>query len=177
MSLEGKAARLRLLLFDVDGVLTDGTIAIHADGTESKTFNIRDGTAIVYAHRAGLLTGLLSGRQSTATAHRAAQLSIAIVEQASFHKLDVYERILAEQGLEDHEVAFMGDDLLDLPVLKRVGLSACPADAVADVRERVDFVSPSAGGRGAVRDFVEFVLRGRGDWDRVLQGYLEGSRR
>jgi 3-deoxy-D-manno-octulosonate 8-phosphate phosphatase (KDO 8-P phosphatase) len=168
MSLEARAARLRLLLFDVDGVLTDGTIAVHADGTESKTFSIRDGTAIVYAHRAGLLTGLLSARQSAATSHRATQLAIPIVEQSSLDKLGVYERILAERGLADHEVGFMGDDILDLAVLARVGFSASPADGAPEVLERVDWVSPSPGGRGAVRDLIEFVLKARGEWKALV---------
>jgi 3-deoxy-D-manno-octulosonate 8-phosphate phosphatase (KDO 8-P phosphatase) len=175
-TLEDKAARLRLLLFDVDGVLTDGTILVHADGTESKQFSIRDGTAIVYAHRAGLLTGLLSARHSPATVHRAAQLSIPIVHQARLNKLEVYEQILADRGLDDAEVAFMGDDLLDLPVLRRVGLSACPADAAVEVREHVDWVSPSPGGRGAVRDLVELVLKARGEWDAIVRGHLEAAR-
>lgn len=172
MSLEARAARLRLLLFDVDGVLTDGTILVHADGTESKTFSIRDGTAFVYAHRSGLMTGLLSARASASTTHRAAQLSIPIVEQSSLDKLAVYERLLAEHGLADHEVAFMGDDILDLPVLLRVGLSASPADGVPEVRQRVDFISPSAGGRGAARDLIEFVLKARGDWDAIVERYV-----
>jgi 3-deoxy-D-manno-octulosonate 8-phosphate phosphatase (KDO 8-P phosphatase) len=174
-SVQARAARVRLLLFDVDGVLTDGTVLIHADGTESKSFSIRDGSAIVYAHRAGLVTGLLSARPSEATAHRAAQLSIAVVEQSSMDKLAVYERVLAARGLAHVDVAFMGDDILDLPVLRRVGFSAAPADAAPEVRTRVHWVSPSKGGRGAVRDLVEFVLRARGDWDRVVGPYLEGS--
>jgi 3-deoxy-D-manno-octulosonate 8-phosphate phosphatase (KDO 8-P phosphatase) len=172
--LDAKAARVRLLLFDVDGVMTDGTVVLHGDGTESKGFWIRDGTAIVCAHRAGILTGLLSSRLSAATTQRAEQLSIPIVEQTSLDKLAVYERILAERGLTDAEVAFMGDDIVDLPVLKRVGLSACPADAVMEVRTRVDWVSPQCGGRGAVRDLVELVLRARGEWDAVLRYYWEG---
>jgi 3-deoxy-D-manno-octulosonate 8-phosphate phosphatase (KDO 8-P phosphatase) len=167
-SLDAKAARLKLLLFDVDGVLTDGTILVHADGTESKAFSIRDGTGFVFAHRAGLLTGLLSARASEATSRRAAQLSIAIVEQRSLDKLGVYERILREHGLTDEEAAFMGDDVLDLPVLRRVGLSACPSDASPDVTSRVDWVSTLPGGRGAVREFVELVLRARGDWTRLV---------
>jgi 3-deoxy-D-manno-octulosonate 8-phosphate phosphatase (KDO 8-P phosphatase) len=176
-ALDARAARLRLLLFDVDGVLTDGTILLHADGTESKAFSIRDGTAFVFAQRAGLLTGLLSARPSAATTHRAAQLAIPIVQQGAHDKLAVYEQLLTDHGLGDAEVAFMGDDVIDLPVIGRVGLSACPADAAAEVRERVDWVSPSPGGRGAVRDFVEMVLRARGDWERVLRLYLEGPAR
>lgn len=176
MTLDARAAQLRLLLFDVDGVLTDGTVVMHEDGGESKHFSIRDGTAIVLAHRAGLMTGILSGRASGATARRAAQLSMAIVEQGSLDKLAVYERLLAEHHLRDAEVAFMGDDLLDLPVLRRVGLSACPADGVAEVRAAVDWVSLSNGGRGAVRELVEFVLRARGDWQTVVAPFMEPPR-
>ena len=173
MSANAKAERLRLLLFDVDGVLTDGSILLHGDGTESKAFFIRDGTAIVYAHRAGLMTGLLSARMSSATTQRAAQLKIPIVEQSHLDKLAVYQRLLIEHGLDDEHVAFMGDDIIDLPVLRRVGFSACPADAVKEVRDRVDWVSPSPGGRGAVRDLVEFVLRARGAWEPVVRSYVE----
>jgi 3-deoxy-D-manno-octulosonate 8-phosphate phosphatase (KDO 8-P phosphatase) len=177
VGLEARVGRLRLLLFDVDGVLTDGTILLHADGTESKAFSIRDGTAFVFAQQAGLLTGWLSARMSAATTHRAAQLSIPIVQQGGQDKLAVYERVLAEHGLGDADVAFMGDDVIDLPVMRRVGLSACPADAAPEVRARVDWVSPSPGGRGAAREFVEMVLRTRGDWERVLRLYLEGPAR
>jgi 3-deoxy-D-manno-octulosonate 8-phosphate phosphatase (KDO 8-P phosphatase) len=171
MTLEARAARLRLLLFDVDGVLTDGTILVHGDGAESKTFSIRDGTGFVCAHRAGLVTGLLSARPSAATLHRAAQLAIAIVEQTNLDKLAVYERILVEGGYTDDEVAFMGDDVLDLPVLRRVGLSASPADAAPEVRERVHYVSAFPGGRGAARDLIELVLKARGDWTAIVARY------
>lgn len=174
--IRGKAARVRLLLFDVDGVLTDGTILMHADGTESKRFHIRDGAAFVWAHRAGLRTGLLSGRASIATAQRAAQLGITIVRQDALAKEEAYLEILANQALTDEEVAYMGDDLLDLPVLRRVGLSAAPADAVEDVRTRVDWVSGARGGYGAVRDFVEMVLEAQGLRDALLKGYVGEAR-
>jgi 3-deoxy-D-manno-octulosonate 8-phosphate phosphatase (KDO 8-P phosphatase) len=171
-----KAARVRLLLFDVDGVLTDGTILVHADGTESKRFHVRDGTAIVWAHRAGLRTGLLSGRNSVATAQRAAQLGISVVRQDALAKEEAYVEILAEHELTDAEVAYMGDDLLDLPVLVRVGLSAAPADAVDDVRARVDWVSRARGGHGAVREFVQMVLGAQGRWQPILEGYAGEDR-
>jgi 3-deoxy-D-manno-octulosonate 8-phosphate phosphatase (KDO 8-P phosphatase) len=176
MTLNDKAAQVRLLLFDVDGVLTDGTVYMHEDGGESKQFSIRDGTAVVLAHRAGLLTGILSGRPSGATARRAAQLAMAIVEQGTQEKLVVYERLLADHRLRDAEVAYMGDDLLDLPVLRRVGLSACPADAVQEVRDAVDWVSQSAGGRGAARELIELVLRARGAWPALVSPFLEPPR-
>jgi 3-deoxy-D-manno-octulosonate 8-phosphate phosphatase (KDO 8-P phosphatase) len=171
-TLAAKATRIRLLLFDVDGVLTDGRIQLHADGSESKAFNIRDGTGIVWAQRAGLTTGLLSGRHSRATSARAAQLGIQIVRQQPGDKLDLYRQLLAEEHLADEEVAYMGDDLLDLPVLSRVGLSAAPADAMADVRVRVDWVSARAGGDGAARELVEIVLAAQGRWDELVRRYL-----
>ena len=172
MSLKAKASRIRLLLFDVDGVLTTGEVVMHGDGSESKGFHIRDGAGIVWAQRAGLTVGLLSARSSGATAHRAAQLAVRIVEQGVKSKLAAYERIVRAASLADDEVAYMGDDLLDLQVLARVGLSAAPADAAAEVRERVDWVSASGGGRGAARELVELVLKAQQRWDDVLRQHL-----
>jgi 3-deoxy-D-manno-octulosonate 8-phosphate phosphatase (KDO 8-P phosphatase) len=171
MSVQDKASRIRLLLFDVDGVLTDGTVVMHADGSESKGFHIRDGAAIVWAQRAGLTVGLLSARSSGATAHRAAQLAVRIVEQGVRSKLASYEGIVREARAADDEVAYMGDDLLDLPVLARVGLSAAPADAAQEVRDSVDWVSNVGGGRGAARELIELVLKAQRRWDAVLREY------
>ena len=172
MSLQAKASRIRLLLFDVDGVLTTGEVVMHADGSESKGFHVRDGAAIVWAQRAGLTVGLLSARSSGATAHRAAQLAVRIVEQGVKSKLTAYEQIIRDARVEDADVAYMGDDLLDLQVLARVGLSAAPADAAPEVRERVDWVSAAVAGRGAVRELVELVLRAQQRWDDVLRQHL-----
>jgi 3-deoxy-D-manno-octulosonate 8-phosphate phosphatase (KDO 8-P phosphatase) len=156
--------KLKLLLFDVDGVLTDGTILVHGDGSESKPFNIKDGAAMVWAQRAGLRIGLLSARTADATAIRAAQLGLTVVVQGSGNKLAGYEQILADHGLHDAEVGYMGDDLQDLPVLRRAGFSAAPADAAAEVRAAVQWVSASGGGRGAARECIEHVLRAQGAW-------------
>ena len=172
MSVQDKASRIRLLLFDVDGVLTTGEVVMHADGSESKGFHIRDGAGIVWAQRAGLTVGFLSARSSGATSHRAAQLAIRIVEQGVRSKLATYEQIVRDAKVEDSEVAYMGDDLLDLQVLGRVGLSAAPADAAPEVRERVDWVSSCGGGRGAARELVELILRAQQRWDDVLQQHL-----
>jgi 3-deoxy-D-manno-octulosonate 8-phosphate phosphatase (KDO 8-P phosphatase) len=170
--LQARARRLQLILLDVDGVLTDGTVAIHSTGGESKSFHIRDGAAIVWARREGLEIGLLSGRPSEATARRAAELGISLVLQAGQDKMRSYQGVLAESRCEDDQVAYMGDDLLDLAVLERVGLSAAPADAAAEVRNRVHWVSTHAGGRGAVRELLELVLRAQGKWDRIVQTFL-----
>ena len=163
---------LKLLLLDVDGVLTDGSILVHADGSESKQFNIRDGAGIVWAQRAGLSIGLLSARMAEATAVRAAQLGITIVSMGGADKLAGYERILADAGLSDEQVGYMGDDLQDLPVLRRAGFSAAPADAAPEVRATVHWVSASGGGRGAVRECIEHVLRSQGTWRAAVSDFL-----
>lgn len=167
-----RARNVRLLLFDVDGVLTDGTVSIHSDGSESKAFFIRDGAAIVWAARQGLEVGLLSGRPSEATSRRAAELGIRLVSQRGPDKRQGYADILAGVGYKDADIAYMGDDLLDLGVLQRVGLSAAPADAVDEVRAQVHWVSPSGGGRGAARELVEVVLRAQDKWSGLLADFL-----
>jgi len=168
VSIQQKARAIKLLLFDVDGVLTDGKILMHPDGTESKQFDIKDGTGLVWAQRAGLRVGMLSARSSAATAQRAAQLGITIVHQGVTTKLRAYDDILRQHGLTDAEVAYMGDDVLDLPVIGRAGLTGSPADAVEDVRTRVDYVSRARGGSGAARDFVELVLKAQDRWEHLL---------
>jgi 3-deoxy-D-manno-octulosonate 8-phosphate phosphatase (KDO 8-P phosphatase) len=175
MTPEERASRVRLLLFDVDGVLTDGVILMHPDGSDSKGFHIRDGAAIVWAQRAGLTVGLLSARTSSATTHRAAQLAVRLVVQGASSKLSAYDRILRDAGLTDDAVAYMGDDILDLPVLARAGLATAPADAAAEVRERVHWVSAAGGGRGAARELIEMVLRAQQRWDGVMQSYLPSA--
>jgi 3-deoxy-D-manno-octulosonate 8-phosphate phosphatase (KDO 8-P phosphatase) len=175
-SFASRAIRLRLLLFDVDGVLTDGRLLLDSDGRESKRYHIRDGTGLVWARQAGLLTGLVSARASASTTERARQLAIPIVRQGAENKLKAYDEIIAEQGLRDDEVAFMGDDILDLPVLRRVGLAAAPADAVPEVRSRVQWVSQYGGGQGAVRELIEVVLRAQGRWDDLVARYMGETR-
>ena len=168
VSIEARAARITFLLFDVDGVLTDGKILLHPDGTESKQFDIKDGTGLVWAQRAGLKVGMLSARTSAATAQRAAQLGITIVHQGVASKLRAYDDLLRQHGLTDDHVGYMGDDVLDLPIIGRVGLSAAPSDAVDDVRSRVHYVSRAGGGKGAAREFVELVLKAQGRWEALL---------
>jgi 3-deoxy-D-manno-octulosonate 8-phosphate phosphatase (KDO 8-P phosphatase) len=163
---------VQLVLFDVDGVLTDGKILLHADGTESKQFDIKDGTAIVWAQRSGLRVGVLSARTSASTAQRAAQLGITLVHQGVSSKLDTFEQILDDLALTHEQVAYMGDDLLDLPVLMRAGLAAAPADPVEDVRARGPWVSAARGGDGAGRDFIEVILRAQDKWTALVASYL-----
>jgi len=160
---------LKLILSDVDGVLTDGTVLLLPDGREAKSFHIRDGLGIVLAHRAGLRTGLVSGRRSEAVARRASELGMAIVLQGIDDKGAALREILAAEGLEPQQVAYMGDDVTDLPVLSEVGLSAAPADAPMEVRNAAFMITTTAGGKGCLREFIEAILHARGDWERVLR--------
>jgi 3-deoxy-D-manno-octulosonate 8-phosphate phosphatase (KDO 8-P phosphatase) len=171
--IDARARRITLILFDVDGVLTDGKILLHPDGTESKQFDIKDGTGIVLAQRAGLTVGFLSARTSTPTAQRAAQLGVTLLHQGVASKLETYEQIVDSLMLEDDHVAYMGDDVVDLPVLHRAGLAAAPADAVDDVRSRVHWVSRANGGQGAARELIELILRAQDHWEELIAAYLE----
>jgi len=171
-----KAARIKVILFDVDGVLTGGKVLVHANGTESKELNIRDGIAMVWAQRVGLRVGFLSARTSATTPHRAAQLGVTLVYHGVSSKIETFERILSDLGVRDEEVAYMGDDIVDLAVLDRAGLSAAPADAVDEVRERVDFVARSKGGEGAARELIETILRAQHAWNAIVAGYAEEGR-
>jgi 3-deoxy-D-manno-octulosonate 8-phosphate phosphatase (KDO 8-P phosphatase) len=171
LSLTDKASRIKLILLDVDGVLTDGAVVMYGDGSESKRFHIRDGIALVWAQRVGLKVGILSARHSATTNQRAAQLGISLVYQGVASKASAFDQILSDTAVTDTEVAYMGDDIVDLAVLKRVGLSAAPSDAVPEVRSSVDFVSTRCGGDGAVRELAELILRTQGHWSTIVSGY------
>ena len=166
---------MRVLLLDVDGVLTDGAVLLHGDGSESKRFHIRDGTAVVLARRAGLRVGLISARPSDATMQRAAQLDIDIVHQAAASKVSAYEAVLRDLEVTDQAVAYMGDDLIDLPLIRRAGFAAAPADASEEVRAAAHWISSRAGGGGAVRELVEFLLKAQERWATVVEDYLSAQ--
>ena len=167
-----RARRLRLLLFDVDGVLTDGRIYLlsKADGTarEMKVFHSQDGAALKLARAMGLRTGVITGRDSAATTRRAKETGIEFVSQKQAVKLPAYEEILRQARVSDAEVAYMGDDLPDLPVLVRVGLAVAPANAVREVKRVAHYVVRHRGGEGAAREFIEAVLRARGVWQEAI---------
>jgi len=174
-ALAERCRALKLVLSDVDGVMTDGTLLLLSDGREAHAFHVRDGLAIALAHRAGLRTGLLSGRASEAVARRAAELGMAVVRQGARDKAAALREILAGERLAAHEVAYIGDDLNDLPAMAEVGLSAAPADAPFEVRASAFMVMSAAGGRGCLREFIEAILRARGDWERVVAGLSAAS--
>ena len=166
-ALAERCRALKLVLSDVDGVMTDGTVLMLPDGGEAKAFHVRDGLGVVLAHHAGLRTGVLSGRSSETVERRASELGMAIVSQGVRDKLAELGTILTREGLEAREVAYIGDDVNDLPVLTEVGLSAAPADAPLEVRLQAFMVMDARGGQGCLREFLEAILRARGEWERV----------
>jgi 3-deoxy-D-manno-octulosonate 8-phosphate phosphatase (KDO 8-P phosphatase) len=167
-----RARALDWLLFDVDGVLTDGRLLYGAGGEELKVFHVRDGLGLKLAQRAGLKVGILSGRGSAALAARARELGLDAVMQERADKGAAFAEFLAAQGTAPERVAYVGDDLLDLPVLRRCALSFAPADAVPEVKARVDRVLASPGGGAAVREMCELILRERGDWEGLVEHWL-----
>jgi 3-deoxy-D-manno-octulosonate 8-phosphate phosphatase (KDO 8-P phosphatase) len=166
-----RARRIRVLLFDVDGVLTDGGVYMHADGTESKRFDIKDGAGIVIARRAGLTVGLISARHSHATLHRARQLGLDPVRQGVADKAAALAELMTIHDWDAETIAYMGDDVVDLPVLCRVGLAACPADAVPEVQAVAHVVVARPGGQGAARALIEDILRAHGRWDALIAAH------
>jgi 3-deoxy-D-manno-octulosonate 8-phosphate phosphatase (KDO 8-P phosphatase) len=167
-----RIAPIRLLLLDVDGVLTDGRIVFDANGIESKFFNVKDGHGIKLVQRAGIAVGIISGRESRVVANRAAELGISHLYQNALDKLTPYRELLDKTGLSDHQVAYVGDDIIDLPLLRRVGFAAAPADAVPEVVPHVHFVTRNKGGWGAVREVCDLLLKEQGAWDTVTAKYF-----
>ena len=157
--------RIRLLVLDVDGVLTDGRLFLGPDEGEWKSFHVHDGLALVRAVAARFPVAIVSSRSAPAVARRFAELGVAEVHQGVADKLALYEALCARLGCRDAEVACMGDDLPDLPLLRRAGLAVAPADAVPEVRRAAHWVSRMRGGRGAVREVLEALLRARGAWE------------
>ena len=168
-----RIAPIKLVIFDVDGVLTDGRIVIDDNGVESKFFHVRDGHGIKLLIRAGIKAALLTGRQSRVVERRAEELGISMVYQGSKNKMEIYEKILDNLSLSNHEVAFCGDDLVDLPVMRRAGLALAPADACSEVKAIAHYVCHERGGRGAAREMVELVLKGAGLWEDVVSRYMK----
>lgn len=162
-----RAERVRLIVMDVDGVMTSGQIIYGSGGLELLTFDVKDGFAIVAAHRMGLLTALITGRTSEALARRAKELGISEVYQGCVDKLKAYKGVLARYGLSDEAVTYIGDDLPDLPVLARAGLKVAVANASEEVKAKADYVTINEGGRGAVREVIELILHAQGLWGKI----------
>ncbi len=171
-----RARKIKLLLMDVDGVLSDGSIHWMVDARgrarEIKAFNSLDGAGIRLAQCAGLRTGILTGRKSAAVAHRARELDIDFVIQDAFEKLPAYKRILRTTRLKDSQVCYIGDDVTDLPLFKRVGLAVAPPNAHPEARTRAHYVTRTSGGGGAVREVIDLILRAQGHYQRLLRHFL-----
>jgi 3-deoxy-D-manno-octulosonate 8-phosphate phosphatase (KDO 8-P phosphatase) len=170
--IQSRAARIKLFLMDCDGVLTNGRIWILDQNDDQKSFYSRDGLGIELLHRAGLHSGVISGRVSSALARRAHFLGMKYVRQGCEDKEQAFAEVLAEAGLTNAEVAFAGDDLNDIPLMLKSGLGIAVADAAAETREHAHYVTEARGGEGAVRETVELILKAQGRWDEVLKYYL-----
>ena len=167
-----RAAPIRLLLLDVDGVLTDGSILYSQEGKESKFFNTQDGFGLRLLLEAGMETGVITARTSEAVTRRTEDLKMRYVYQGVPDKLSAYKEITRQSGLKPFEIAYMGDDWLDLVLLTRVGFAAVPANGVAEVQDVAHYVSGRAGGHGAVREVCDLLLEAKGIMQQVLQGYM-----
>lgn len=171
MSISEKAENIKLLILDVDGVLTDGRIFYTDSGEELKAFDEKDGHGIKLLLRAGIDVAIITGRTSKALEHRAADLGVKMVFQKALNKIEVYEKILSLKNLSDEEVCAVGDDLTDLPMLRRCGLSVAVHDSVAEIKAKVDFVTKNSGGNGSVREICELILKAKGLWEKVTARY------
>ena len=169
--LRERAARIKLLLMDCDGVLTDGRIWLFEDGEEQKGFHTRDGLGIDLLHRAGLKSGIISGRKSSAVERRARGLGMAFVVQGCVEKENAFADTLVQAGVRDEEVAYIGDDLNDIPLMTKSGLGVAVADAALEARERAHYVTQAAGGFGAVREVIELILKAQDRWDDLIRRY------
>lgn len=171
VDVDRRARRVKLLLMDCDGVLTDGRLELLENGDEQKTFHARDGQGISLFHRAGLKTGILSGRTSGAVERRAQDLSMSYVRQSAKDKAKVLEEILDEAQVSLHECAYIGDDLGDIPVMLQVGLAVAVADAVMETKQAAHFVTQQKGGYGAVREVCDLILKAQGRWEELMKRY------
>jgi 3-deoxy-D-manno-octulosonate 8-phosphate phosphatase (KDO 8-P phosphatase) len=167
-----RARKVKILILDCDGVLTDGRIILLPDGDETKCFDVKDGHAMVMAQRAGLPIAIISGRKSSVVRARAKELGVGHLHEMAWVKKEPYEKILAEEGLHDEEVCYVGDDVVDIPLLRRAGLGVAVADAVEEAKQHSHMVTERGGGRGAVREVIEFILKAQDKWNEALARYL-----
>ena len=170
--IDERLADIRLLLMDVDGVMTDGRIIFDSNGIESKFFNVKDGHGIKMVQRSGIEVGIISGRESQVVRNRAEELGISFVYLKAYDKLIPFQEILSKTGLVDRQVAYIGDDVIDIPILRRVGFAAAPADAIADVFPYVHLITKNGGGWGAVREVCDLLLKGQKTWEGLTTRYF-----
>ncbi|MBN8507709.1 MAG: phenylphosphate carboxylase subunit delta [Burkholderiales bacterium] len=163
-----KAKDVKLVILDVDGVMTDGRIVIDDNGLEQRNFDIKDGLGVVALQMSGVEVAIITSKKSGSVRHRAEELKIKRFHEGIRKKTEPYEQMLAEMGIGDAQVAYVGDDLVDLSMMKRVALPIAVADAVDEVREAAAYVTRAPGGRGAVREAAEMILKAQGKWDAIL---------
>lgn len=163
-----RAGTIKAIFFDVDGVLTDGKIIYDETGREIKNFNVKDGQIISHLKKAGIVTGAISGRESGATTKRCSELKLDFCHQGILDKASAFEKLVKHYNLKAKEVAFIGDDINDLPVLRLVGLSVCPADTFDYIKERVDLVTVAKGGKGVLREVADLILSAKGEFSKIL---------
>lgn len=168
-----RAARVRLMIFDVDGILTDGSLHYGPQGELIKTFNVLDGHGIKLLQQSGIAAAIISARQSEIVARRAADLGIRHLYQGMHDKKQAFEQLLAQTGIAPQDCGFIGDDVIDLPILLRVGFAVSVPNAHAEVRSRVHYVTQAGGGRGAARELCDFILHAQGNYEAALAPYLE----
>lgn len=168
-----KAKKIKLVIFDVDGVLTDGGIILDGDNNEYKKFNVRDGHGIKLLQRAGVEVALITGRYSRVVEKRATELGIREVYQRCLKKTEAYEELLGKLALGDEEAAYLGDDVVDIPVMRRVGLPVAVADAHEEAKKYALMVTAADGGCGAAREFIEFILKAKGFWNDIIAAYTK----
>ena len=168
-----RASKIKLFLMDCDGVLTDARIWIQENGEDQKSFHTRDGLGLELLHRAGLKSGVISGRVSNALSLRAENLGMSYVRQGCEDKQQAFAEIVVDAGLTNEEVAFAGDDLNDIPLMRQSGLALAVADAAVETRKHAHYVTEARGGHGAVREMIEFILKSQDRWDELVREYLE----
>lgn len=172
-SIERRASHIKLLLMDCDGVLTDGRLWLLESGEEQKSFHTHDGLGLSLLHRAGLKSGIITGRSSQTVTRRAAELGVEFVEQGDAEKVEAFERVMQRAGVGEDEVAFIGDDLTDIPVMQRSELSVAVADARPEAISVAHYVTVAPGGRGAIREVIELILKSQGRWNDMVELYLK----
>lgn len=164
-----KAGAIKAIFFDVDGVLSDGKIILDDTGREIKNFNVKDGYIISHLKKAGIIVGAISGRESGATTKRCAELKVDFCHQGIIDKASVFEKLAKHYNFKMKQVAFIGDDINDLPVFKLAGLSVCPADTFDYIKDKVDLVTSTKGGNGVLREVADLVLAARGEMEKILK--------
>ena len=171
MNIREKAKRIKILILDVDGVLTNGNIVYDSEGRDMKFFNVLDGLGLVLLRRAGIDTAIITAKASKVVSRRAKDMQISKVYQNISNKGKIYQKILKEFSLADNDACYVGDELIDLPVLKKVGFSVAVSNAVAEVKRIADYTTKRSGGHGAVREVIEIILKSQKKWNKIVRFY------